>query len=225
MPDNTANNVKRNVPLVRTEGKKYQSGAMWSVDLMLSDPRLLRDQRDRIAREAEVVFGLQPSLYFYVGLACPAFATEANAWIFVFAADTFDGQPGTMTPFDTGGFLTEKIHLDREVDRAGLRRRHRADDLAGWRDKFRAYVEEHFSSARAYVLGERATKADPDGRLLHPENKDSRAWTWELQLDGDHDVRVGLLRLWLLYDHKRLLNQRIRQRPRPERLRWREALG
>jgi hypothetical protein len=213
------------VPLVRTEGKTYTNGAVWSVDRLLRDPRLLREDRDPTARAAETAFGLGASLYFYVGHACPDFAASANAWVFVFAADTFDGMPGTMTHFDTGGLHCGKIHLVRDVDLAEYVAAHRLPSLDGWRDRFRAYVGEYFSSTKAYVLGkERAKKDDEHGRLHHPENSDPRAWTWEMQLHDDHDVRVGLLRLWLLYDDRMRLKQLIRRLPADEQQKWREAL-
>jgi hypothetical protein len=215
--------VLRDVPLVRTEGKKYASGAVWSVDLLLRDPFLQKEHRDQIARDAEKALGLSPSLYFYVGHACPAFAEATNTWVFVFAPDTFDEKPGTMTHFDTGGLFSKKIHLDREVDLAAYCAAHRLDKLSGWQGRFQAYLGEYFTSVGAYVLGERARKDDPEGR--HSKNTDRRAWTWEMQLHEDHDVRVGLFRLWLLPDHMDQLKRRIREmEPEAERRRWRSAL-
>lgn len=221
---------QRDVPLVRTDGKQYQNGLVWSVDEMLRAPCLLREHRDQTARLAEAEYGLGASLYFYVGHACPDFARcEAGASpspvAFVFDAATFDGVAGTMTHFDTGGFFCGKIQIDGLPDRgarAAYVAQHRLDGLPGWRDKFRAHVQEYFRSTRSYVLGERPSP-DPHGR--HQQNDDRRAWTWELQLQGDHDCRVGLLRLWLLYSHKELLKRRIKELPDPqERRRWQEAL-
>ncbi|MEO7330226.1 MAG: hypothetical protein ABI193_16745, partial [Minicystis sp.] len=80
----------QDVPLVRTEGKQYQSGFVWSVEEMLEAPELLRDHRDRTEREAEEAFGLEISPYFYVGHACADFARDGNAVVFLFTADTFD---------------------------------------------------------------------------------------------------------------------------------------
>jgi hypothetical protein len=209
------------VPLVRTEGQRYSNGAVWTVDLLLREPFLLREHRNEIARKAEAAFGLGASLYFYVGHACPDFARDGDPFVFVFAADAFDGALGTMTHFDTGGLYSEKIHLDRDVDLADYVAAHRLENLDGWREKFGAYLTEYFSSAKAYVLGkERAKKRDDYGRLLHPENE-RRAWTWELQLHDDHDVRHGLRWLWVTTDvYERLVEAVIDLRDDAERTRW-----
>jgi hypothetical protein len=209
------------VPLVRTEGQRYANGAVWTVDLLLREPLLLREHRNEIARKTEAAFGLGASLYFYVGHACPDFARGGDPFVFVFAADVFDGAPGTMTHFDTGGLYSNKIHLNRDVDLADYVAAHRLDNLDGWRDRFGAYLKEYFSSAEAYVLGkDRAKKPDDYGRLHHPENE-RRAWTWELQLHDDHDVRRGLLWLWVTTDvYDRLLDAIIDLRDDTERTRW-----
>ncbi len=220
--------MARVVPLVRTEGKQYASGSVWSPEQMLREPRLLREFRDQTARTAEVAFGLGAPLYFYVGHACPDFGIRSNTWVFVFAADCFDREVGTMTHFDTGGFHLRKIHLEPELhdeeDRRSYVDAHKLPSLVGWQAAFHAWVEEHFDSPKAYVLGGRAKKEDPRGRLLHPGNE-RRAWTWELQLHADHDIRDGLVRLWLFYLPMVKLKQLIRRQPAPERRRWRQALS
>jgi hypothetical protein len=93
-------------------------------------------------------------------------------------------------PFDTGGLRLGYVNGVGTEDAVSYCRHHRVD-LRQWIDAFTAYVETHFSTARAYVQGERARVDDSTGRLLHRENT-RRAWTWELQVEADHDILANL---------------------------------
>lgn len=213
-----------NVPLVRVEGKTYRDGSCWEPKRLVANPTLLRDMRDTTAREAEARFGFPPSLYFYVGHACPTFASDGNTFVFVFAGNTFDDDEGSMTHFDTGGLYCGKVHLDSSVDPCDYLTMHRIESLATWRDEFERYVSTFFDSPAAYVLGQKPTKADAHGRHFHPENE-RRAWTWELQLSRDHDLRAGLKRLWLTTEaHDKLADAVTEIVDRQEKLRWRAIL-
>lgn len=217
------------VPLVRTEGKKYLNGWAFSIDHVLDDPILRVESRDAIAREAEIAFHLGPSLYFYVGHACHDFAADAACFVLVFEAVAFDGGPASATPFDTGGMFKEYIHFDVGAQPPVLPDYVRQQmvpqaQFSTWRERFRAYLIRHFASSQAYVLGQRATRSDPEGRLLHPRNE-RRAWTWEIQVQRDHDLREGLRRLWMTQIHRRRLAQKIRAIDDPvNRARWMQTL-
>lgn len=216
------------VPLVRTDGKSYTNGLLWDTATLVNDPVLRRDMRDTTARETETICGLPASLYLYVGHACPDFGADGNTLVFVFASDTFDAEPeGSMTPFDTGG-LEKHIHFDdRPDDLRAYVEEHLIRDLSTWRVRFCAYIDEYFESAAAYVRGDRAKDSarrhDRDGRHFHSENE-RRAWTWELQLYRDHDVRKGLVRLWLPQHYRVFLESKVRNLPKTEKQLWKKAL-
>jgi hypothetical protein len=174
------------VPLVRTEGKAFAEGATLTPERMIRDPRLLRSSKTEASREAERTLGLGDSLYFYVGHACPDFGQI----VLVYTTEWSSSEPGGATPFDTGGLRLGYVKGIGTEDAVSYCKNHRVA-LGKWPSEFAAYVEAYFATTRAYVLGERARVDDSTGRLLHPENV-RRAWTWELQVEADHDVLANL---------------------------------
>ena len=92
------------VPLIRVEGKRYSVNThltMTPARFALAAP-LEREARDQVARAAERAFGLEPSLYFFAGIAHPAFGDVVLAY-HPEPSTTFGG---SATTFDTGAACT-----------------------------------------------------------------------------------------------------------------------
>lgn len=178
-------------PLVRTEGKTYQSGYSLDIDRLLREEPLRVEARDSIARAAETALSLPPSLYFYVGHACPAFGDL----VFVYDLKTFDNASGSASDHDTGGLHAGYIHFSRPLTdqercqwSAAPDHRWAIRDAAGHTTLF---VKKYFQSFAAYCRGERAVNDDADGRLHHSRNE-RRAWTIEVRLEADQPLLAGV---------------------------------
>ena len=164
-------------------------------------------------------------LYFYVGHACPDFgdANDVESVVLAIGAETSDSEAiqATLTPFDSGGFYLSCVatseqryvhfrtgHDPRDADPlAYIRGRTRSADPS-WREEFRGYLRDHFPSVGDYMRGGEPTRDDDDGRLRHPDNE-RRAWTWEMQVPIDHDMRDGLVAMWMSSDRRSKLRAAI----------------
>lgn len=193
------------VPLVRTEGKAFADGATLTPERMVRDPRLLRASKTDGTRKVERDLGLGDSLYFYAGHACPEFGQIVLAY----TSGWSSSEPGGATPFDTGGLQLGYVKGTGTHDPVSYCSSHRVT-LTNWIDDFTAYLERHFSSPGAYVLGERAQVDDSSGRLLHPENA-RRAWTWELQIENDHELLSNLRLLCVQSEVAEAIRNEIRE--------------
>lgn len=202
------------VPLVRTEGKAFADQATLTPERMVRDPRLLRASKTDGTREVERALGLGDSLYFYVGHACPEFGQIVLAY----TPEWSTSEPGGATPFDTGGLQLGYVQGNGTDDPVSYCISHRVT-LASWLDDFTAYVERHFSSPGAYVLGERAQTDDISGRLLHPSNS-RRAWTWELQIESDHQLLANLKLLCVQSELAEAIRRELRMLPDDEAAAW-----
>ena len=145
----------------------------------------------------------------------------------VFEPSLADAAPGSATPFDTGGLCHGKVHADsiRANDPASARDyldRHRLP-LSGWRPAFAGYLSRHFHSPASYVRGERAHTDDATGRLLHPDNQ-RRAWTWEVQLESDHDLRQDVRFFLLAQDIADALRDTLSTLPDDEAAPWEDLM-
>ncbi|MBL8917456.1 MAG: hypothetical protein JNJ54_01230 [Myxococcaceae bacterium] len=178
-------------PLIRTEGKTYQTGYALSVDRLLAEEPLRVESRDDTARAAEAALRLPPSLYFYVGHACPAF----GALVLVYELERIADSVGSASDHDTGGLHAGHIHFDPELSSterivwSGAPAHRWA--LPEVPERFLGYVASWFESDAAYFTGRRAVRNDEVGRLLHARNE-RRAWTVEVRLENDHALLEGV---------------------------------
>jgi len=204
------------IPIVRTDGKSFATGATLTPQRMLQDAKLLREAKTDVTRRAEAALGLGNSLYFYVGHACPEFGQI----VLVYDPTWTETERGSATPFDTGGLYGGFIKGSGTEDPVPYFTRFRVG-LASWRKQLGEYVERHFASKRGYVLGDRAVADDSTGRLLHPDNH-RRAWTWELQIENDHELLDGLLLLCVQSEVAEALRRELRRLPDDRATLWYE---
>jgi hypothetical protein len=182
-----------NIPLVRTEGKIFAAATTVTATTLASMPVLLRKSKTDETREVETAFDLGDCLYFYAGHACPDFGDI----VFVYEPAWSQAVPDSATPFDTGGvYWRGYIHADglstddRNPSNKGYVDVHQTH-LSNWCAELTSYLGTYFESPGLYVLGARAKRDDPTGRLLHSENE-RRAWTWEVRVHQDHPVLLHL---------------------------------
>jgi hypothetical protein len=180
------------VPLVRVEGKTFavrpelsMTPARFGMAAMLE-----REARDHVARDAEQEYGFVASLYFFAGVAHPAFGDVVLA---------YDPEPserleGGATTFDTGGMYLGKIKGNAFAT-PKLRKKFVKQDcctLAQWRARVDEWIDAHFETPDHYVDGfPDANADDPSGRIGHPENE-RRAWTCEVRLGRDQPLLDNL---------------------------------
>lgn len=202
--------MRKGVPLVRIEGKAYDTGEMVTPERLAAEPRLLRKFKTKRTIRAEDVLELGDCLYFYVGYACPGFGDM----VFVFDPAVSARWSGTATPFDTGGVIgyiralglpgkaldeqkrrdatpltPEETRLCREYVHA-----HRIPEMGRWQRAFAEFLAAYYKQPGEYVRGTKPDYDDKTGRHHHDENI-RPAWTWEIQAHCDHDLFDGL---WLL---------------------------
>jgi hypothetical protein len=132
-------------------------------------------------RQAEDLLGFPRSVYFYAGRAHPSFGNLA----LVFGSNCQRGHSGSVTPFDTGGFVwqptppinvrlapnDEMLHRVRYCKNSELK-------LDEWRDAFARTLAAYFDELRDYWTG-RPARSDPEG--LYELNADWRCWTFEIR--------------------------------------------
>ncbi len=177
--------------LVRTEGKQYQSGYTLDVTKLLACEPLRVAARDQTAQDAEAALGLPPSLYFYVGHACPAFGNL----VFVYDFNEISPTVGSASDHDTGGLHAGYVRFDPPMS-DNQRRDWSADPEHRWpivnlKQQTDDFIARYFQSFAAYCTGNRATTNDAVGRLLHPENE-RRAWSIEVRMEADHPLLSGI---------------------------------
>jgi hypothetical protein len=173
------------VPLIRVEGKRYsvRPHLMMTPARFASAAPLEREARDEVARAAERAFGLEPSLYFFAGIAHPAFGDVVLAY----HPESSTMLAGSATTFDTGGMYLGLIK-GRELSTNAEREAYVAADrctLDAWRTRASSWIDEHFDSTDTYLEPNgRPSSAEPDDRLGHPDNE-RRAWAFEVRLHED----------------------------------------
>lgn len=220
----SAHRYTQRVLLVRTEGKTYQSGICFDARAVLNEQVLSVDSRDAVARSAESALGLSPSLYFYVGHACPDF----GGLVFVFDLGIIASHSGSGSDHDTGGVFAGHIHFDPEKNDeervAWSRQPSHSWQLSEVEQRTRAFASTHFASLEAYLRGSRAIVADADGRLLHVRNE-RRAWTSEVRLGEDHALLSGLKLLAMSTPLFEAFRDQVMNAPEAQRSRWQPLLS
>lgn len=207
------------IPLIRVEGKRRPPpGTPAAAWLAAPDARLERAAKGAPAREAEAALGLPDALYFYFGHASPGYGDI----VLVYEAEAVCAAPGTATPFDSGRLHGGEVPA-RDMDEGeacdAYVRRHRRP-LSDHREQVDGWVDEHFTSRPAYVLGEAPVRDDESGRLRHPRCPGRLAWTWEAQVEADHPLRAGLRLLGLSNSTRAALLRELRNIQDPELRRW-----
>lgn len=173
------------VPLIRVEGKRYSVHPHLTMTpaRFVSGAPLEREARDQVARDAERAFGFEPSLYFFAGIAHPAFGDVVLAY----HPEPSTTLAGSATTFDTGGMYLGLIK-GRGLSTDTEREAYVAADccrLDSWRAWASSWIEKHFDSTDTYLdPGGRPRSTDPDDRLGHPDNE-RRAWAFEVRLHED----------------------------------------
>lgn len=196
--------------LIRTEGKAFASGPTLSADRFVELPALSRESKTHIARATEASYNLGNCLYFYAGHACPEFGDV----VLLFDSHMADQENGgSATPFDTGGLHEGHINVPSlaESDRSAYCDSH-SRALNRWLSEAEIYIENHFESPAAYVLGARPLTDDPTGRLLQPDNS-RRAWTWEVRIHRDHELTGDLVCIWMSADYFEAVRQSLINSP------------
>jgi len=184
------------IALIRTEGKVFEEGTTLTPKAFLNLPSLERASKTGITRAVEADFGLGDCLYFFAGHACPDFGDV----VLVYQGDMADADEGGATAFDTGGLHSNRIHYcaEPQESKSSYCQRH-SHPLDSWRRQAASFIQEHFTSAKGYVLGERPIRDDESKRLSHPENS-RRAWTWEIRIHRDHPMESSLRGIWMSED-------------------------
>jgi hypothetical protein len=183
--------------LIRAEGKVFPSGTSLTPEVFLQTSTLQRASKSEATRRVEIDFDLGDCLYFFAGHACSEFGDV----VLVYDEAMADSDTGSATPFDTGGLHANHIHYDPTsgANRPSYCRSHMRT-LGEWRRHAREYIEEHFESTEAYILGDKPIKDDKTMRLLNPSNS-RRAWTWEVRIHRDHPLEESLLGVWMAEDY------------------------
>lgn len=170
--------ISRKVHLVHVSGNTERRSF---TDLLITPPHELPTSEDLeyysdSTREAEVNFGLSPSLYFYAARAHPQFGQVSLA----FAADVEVFHSGSATRFDTGGLNLRVIKTnlpDNPVARKKCVLKYTVV-LARWRPNFAKFLDDFFSPPIEYWDG-RPQQLDPEE--IYARNSDWRCWTYEVR--------------------------------------------
>lgn len=136
-------------------------------------------------RFVEEQVGYPPSVYFYVGRACPDYGQAALAFAPASERDRFD----SATPFGTGGVVKKdlnsafKFNLQQDDLEARVAYCH-ASTLSdngekGWRADFARWLTAYFPADPAGYWTQAPQTPDPED--LYSLNVDWQAWTWEVR--------------------------------------------
>ncbi len=138
-------------------------------------------------RRAEELLGLPHSAYFYAGRAHPKFGSTA----FAFAAGCEVAHTGSVSPFDTGGLLSNPPHLklrlkpnDGEAERAAFGKASMLP-LDQWRATFGRFLAAYFETDVDYWQ-KKPSRFDPE--RLFELNNDWRAWTFEIRFSEGQSI-------------------------------------
>lgn len=138
-------------------------------------------------RRAEEMLGLSASVYFYAGRAHPQFGNAA----FAFPAGCEASHSGSVSPFDTGGLLSDppriKVRLDPtdgEPERVAFGKASQVP-LGQWREAFGKCLAAYFAVDLDY-WHKRPSVSDPEG--IFELNDDWRAWTFEIRFHEGHSI-------------------------------------
>ena len=153
--------------------------------------------------EAECGLGiLGKPYYFYVLRA------EDSYGLVVFVLSEAEGAAWPAdargaTPFDSGGWWSDKIRTDPPLDTTARQAAFRTLDvpLRDWRDAFEQYIRAHYSTVGDYLEGRAPTSGNqPPGigfTIIKGQPNTAQAWTWEVRIP--HDLIVGRLVLRAVY--------------------------
>ena len=103
------------------------------------------------------------------------------------------------TPFDSGGWWSDKIHTAPPLDTAARQAAFRTLDvpLCGWQDAFEQYIHAHYGTVGDYLEGRapRSGSRSPETgfTIIEGQPNTARAWTWEVRVP--HDLIAGRLML------------------------------
>ena len=107
------------------------------------------------------------------------------------------------TPFDSGGWWSDKIHTAPPLDATERQAAFRTLDapLRGWQDAFEQYIHAHYGTIGDYLEG-RAPKTGsqpPEAgfTIIRGQPNTAQAWTWEVRVP--HDLIAGRLTLRAVY--------------------------
>ena len=107
------------------------------------------------------------------------------------------------TPFDSGGWWSDKIHTDPPLDTKARQAAFRTLDvpLRDWQDAFERYIHVHYGPVRDYLEGRapRSGSQPPAAgfTIIKGQPNTARAWTWEVRIP--HDLIAGRLTLCAAY--------------------------
>lgn len=160
----------------------------WLEPVITTAPHEFPTSRDGgTTRQAELALGVKPSVYFYAGRACPSFGDAA----FAFPPGIEVTRSGAVTPFDTGGMVSDKKHVrvnlsptDGQIERRQYCLESQLD-LATWRAALAEFLAAYFDQDVDYWL-EPPRHPDQCGR--HRLNLDWRAWTFEVRLESSPSI-------------------------------------
>ena len=137
-------------------------------------------------------------IYLFAGKVYPDI--ETMPVIFVYGAAVEENHSGSVSPFDTGGLWTGKIHPYYDKPRACQLIANTAETLPTWRAAFTTFLTDFFEGkTQRYLARTPPAPATPlqgswrtDLPVHHKDNwnstvgkshlKESRAWTWEIRL-------------------------------------------
>ena len=107
------------------------------------------------------------------------------------------------TPFDSGGWWSDKIHTAPPLDTAARQAAFRTLDvpLRNWQDAFEQYIHAHYGTVGDYLEG-RAPKTgsqppETGFTIIKGQPNTARAWTWEVRVP--HDLIASRLTLRAVY--------------------------
>jgi hypothetical protein len=152
---------------------------------------------------------LPRSVYFYVGYASPSFGDV----VFVYGPKVTDDKEWSASAFDTGGVFHKHINYDHvrcEKNPADYIRKRTIHCPGDWRTPFDAFLRSCFPAGPAgYVRGDRPGPNCPDdcGRLAL-NNKNRRAWTWEIRIHSKVPLKdKHLVAVWIAAEYRAHLEE------------------
>ncbi len=107
------------------------------------------------------------------------------------------------TPFDSGGWWSDKIHTDPPLDATERQAAFQTLDvpLRGWQDAFERYIHAHYGTVGDYLEGrapETGSESPETGfTIIKGQPNTDQAWTWEVRVP--HELIAGRLTLRAVY--------------------------
>ena len=103
------------------------------------------------------------------------------------------------TPFDSGGWWSDKIHTDPPLDTTARQTAFQKLDvpLRGWQDAFEQYIHAHYGTIGDYLEGRAPRTGSQPPEIIKGQPNTEQAWTWEVR--APHDLIAGRLTLRAVY--------------------------